>query len=114
MERIKKNIEFHDTNAFFGEVLNLAGIGIITLQSDRSIQFTNVKALKIFGYEHKDLYGASFNTLFHNDSKDHIENILSNISLKTNYQPPMEFTGLHKDNSAFPIELKTSCSEMLM
>ena len=111
MAAIKKDIELHDTNTFFREVLNLAGIGIITLQSDRSIQFVNLEALKIFGYGPKDLYGANFNTLFHNDSQEHLEDILLKIySLEENDHPPMEFTGLHKDNSAFPIELTTSCN----
>ena len=111
MAEIKKDIESHDTSTFFKEVLNLAGIGIMTLQSDRSIQFVNLEALKIFGYKPKALYGTNFNTLFHDDSQEHLEDILSKInSLETNEYPPIEFTGLHKDNSAFPIELTTSCN----
>ena len=111
MEGIKKDIELHDTNTFFREVLNLAGIGIMTLKSARSIQFANLEALKIFGYKPKYLHGTNINRLFHNDSQEHLEDILSKInSLKTNDLPPIEFTGLHKDNSEFPIELTTSCN----
>ena len=109
MGGIKKDIELDDTNTFFREVLNWAGIGIMTLQSDRSIQFVNLEALKIFGYESNDLCGANINTLLHNDSQEYLEDILSKISsLKENDNPPIEFTGLHKDNSAFPIEITTS------
>ena len=80
MKAIRKDIEFHDANTSFREVLNLAGIGIMTLKSDRSIQFVNLEALKIFGYKPKDLYGTNFNTLFHNDSQEHLGNILSKIN----------------------------------
>ena len=63
MENIKKDIELQSTNTFFGGVLNLAGIGIMTLRSDRSIQFANLEALKIFGYKSKELDGIDFKTL---------------------------------------------------
>ena len=111
MTGLKKDIELHNTNTFFREVLNMAGIGIMTLQSDRSIQFINLAALKIFGYKPKDLSGININTLFHNDSQEYLEDILSKInSLEINDPPPIEITGLHKDNSEFPIELTTTCN----
>ena len=80
MSEIKQDIELYNTNIFFREVLNLAGIGIMTLQSDRSIQFVNFEALKIFGYKPKDLHGTNINRLFHNDSQEHLEYILSKIN----------------------------------
>ncbi len=83
----------------------------MTLQSDRSIQFVNLEALKIFGYRPKELNGINFITLFHNDSQEHLEDSLSKInSLEENNHPPIAFTGLHKDNTPFPIELTTSCN----
>ena len=57
----------------------------MTLQSDISIQFINLEALKMFGYKTKTLQGTNFNTLFHNDSHDHLDDILSKLnSLETN------------------------------
>ena len=49
MVEIKKNKDLEDTNRFYRGVLNLAGIGIISLQSNRYIQFANSEALKMFG-----------------------------------------------------------------
>ena len=110
MANIKKDIEIQNTNTFFRGVLNLAGIGIMTLRSNKSIQFANLAALKIFGYKPKELSGTNFNTLFHDDSKEHLEDILSKInSFETNDNSPLESTGLHKDNSVIPVELTISC-----
>ena len=110
MANINKEIELQYTNTFFRGVLNLAGIGIMTLRS-RSIQFANLEALKIFGYKPKELNGTNFNTLFHEDSQEHLEDILFKInSFETNDNSSLESTGLHKDHSVIPVELTISCN----
>ena len=110
MANIKKDIDLQFTNTFFRGVLNLAGIGIMTLRSDRSIHFANLEALKIFGYKPKELNGIIFNTLFQDESQEHLEDILLKInSFETNYNSSLESTGLHKDNSVIPVELTISC-----
>ena len=97
-------------NTYFKEIFYLAGIGIMTLQKNRSIQFVNLEALKIFGYNSGELEDIKFNNLFHISSQVLIETFLSDVAtIHSNKQTPVEFTGIHKDNSAFPVELNTSC-----
>ena len=54
MAKINHNLDLPAANTFYRDVLNLAGIAIMTLQSDRSIQFINLEALKLFGYKFDD------------------------------------------------------------
>ena len=109
MSVIKKDINIQNSNTFFQGILNLAGIGIITLKLNRSIQYINLEALKIFGYKLRGLDGANFNTLLHKDSQEELANILTKINnLEINDNLSIESIGLHKDNSAFPIELTIS------
>ena len=83
----------------------------MTLQSNKSIHFVNLKALKIFKYKPGELNGTNIIALFHNDNQESLDDILSKINThRSNSHMPIELTGLHKDNSAFPVELTISCN----
>ena len=104
MKNLDKNSDSDSVNAYFKDIFTFAGIGIITLDSKSNIEFVNEEALSIFGYTSIELINTNFAALIHSaDQKSFSLYIQSNNSLS-----PAEFKGIHKDNSAFPIEINIS------
>jgi len=104
IENLDKNRDSDTVNAYFKDIFTFAGIGIITLDSKNNIEFINEEALNIFGYTSIELINTNFSALIHSaDQESFSLYIQSNHSLS-----PTEFKGIHKDNSAFPIEITTS------
>ena len=104
MDNFDKNRDSESVNAYFKDIFTSAGIGIITLDSKNNIEFVNEEALNIFGYTSIELINTNFSTLIHSaDQKSFSLYIQSNNSLS-----PAEYKGIHKDNSAFPIEINIS------
>ena len=109
-----KNIQNNDslnTNTYFKNIFNQAGIGIMTLKINNTIQFSNMEALKIFGYEAEKLNGVKFTKLFHKSHKIELEKILLETDKSKKEKPIVEITGIHRDNSAFPIELSITIND---
>ena len=104
MIKMKNNSNPIDVNTYFKEVFTNAGIGIMTLDAKSSIEYINEEALNIFGYKSSALVNANFSTLIHSTDQDYLKQFIKTA----NSSIPSEFTGTHKDNSAFPIELKIS------
>ena len=104
MIKIKNNSNPIDVNTYFKEVFTNAGIGIITLDEKNSIEYINEEALNIFGYKYGELVNTNFSTLIHSTDQDYLKQFIKTA----NSSAPSEFTGIHKDNSAFPIELNIS------
>ena len=105
---MKNNSNPIDVNTYFKEVFTNAGIGIMTLDAKSSIEYINEEALNIFGYKYSALVNTNFSTLIHSTDQDYLKQ-----SIKTaNSSTPSEFTGIHKDNSAFPIELNISSKKL--
>jgi len=108
MIKMKNNSNPIDVNTYFKEVFTNAGIGIMTLDAKSSIEYINEEALNIFGYKSSALVNTNFSTLIHSTDQDYLKQ-----SIKTaNSSTPSEFTGIHKDNSAFPIELNISSKKL--
>ncbi|MBC8257071.1 MAG: GGDEF domain-containing protein [Candidatus Marinimicrobia bacterium] len=93
-----------DVNTYFKEIFTNAGIGIMTLDKNSSIEYINEEALNIFGYKTSELVNKNFSTLIHNTDQDYLKQYID----QANSSSPSEFMGIHKDNSAFPIELNIS------
>jgi len=108
MIKMKNNSNPIDVNTYFKEVFTNAGIGIITLDTKRSIEYINEEALKIFGYKSSALVNTNFSTLIHSTDQDYLKQFIKTAHSST----PSEFTGIHKDNSAFPIELNISSKQL--
>ena len=108
MVKIKNNNNPIDVNTYFKEVFTNAGIGIITLDAKSSIEYINEEALKIFGYKSSALVNTNFFTLIHSTDQDYLKQFIKTANSST----PSEFTGIHKDNSAFPIELNISSKKL--
>ncbi len=105
IENLDKNRDSDTVNAYFKDIFTFAGIGIITLDSKNNIEFINEEALNIFGYTSIELINTNFSALIHSaDQESFSLYIQSNHSLLS----PTEFKGIHKDSSAFPIEIKIS------
>ena len=100
-----------NTNSYFKEIFHQAGIGIMTLNKNMSILFANMESLKIFGYKTGKLDGTKFTKLFHNSNKIKLENILLEADDSEKDNPIVELTGIHMDNSAFPIELSITINK---
>tara|TARA_B100002003_G_scaffold156198_1_gene144833 strand:+ start:413 stop:1321 length:909 start_codon:yes stop_codon:yes gene_type:complete len=104
IENLDKNRDSDTANAYFKDIFTFAGIGIITLDSKNNIEFINEEALNIFGYTSIELINTNFSALIHSaDQESFSLYIQSNNSLS-----PAEFKGIHKDSSAFPIEINIS------
>ena len=104
MIKMKNNNNPIDVNTYFKEVFTNAGIGIMTLDTKSSIEYINEEALNIFGYKSSALVNTNFSTLIHSTDQDYVKQFIKTANSST----PSEFTGIHKDNSAFPIELNIS------
>ena len=93
-----------DVNAYFKEVFTNAGIGIMILDANSSIEYINGEALNIFGYKSGELVNTNFSALIHSTDQDYLKQLIKIAHSSS----PSEFMGIHKDNSAFPIELNIS------
>ena len=108
MIKMKNNSNPIDVNTYFKEVFTNAGIGIMTLDANSSIEYINEEALNIFGYKSSALVNTNFSTLIHSTDQDYLKQFIKTGNSST----PSEFTGIHKDNSAFPIELNISSKKL--
>ena len=108
MIKMKNNSNPIDVNTYFKEVFTNAGIGIMTLDAKSSIEYINEEALNIFGYKSSALVNTNFSTLIHSTDQDYLKQFIKTENSST----PSEFTGIHKDNSAFPIELNISSKKL--
>lgn len=108
MIKMKNNSNPIDVNTYFKEVFTNAGIGIMTLDAKSSIEYINEEALNIFGYKSSALVNANFSTLIHSTDQNYLKQFIKTANSST----PSEFTGIHKDNSAFPIELNISSKKL--
>jgi len=104
MVNLVNKADSDDVDAYFKEIFIFAGIGIITLNSRNSIEYINEEALNIFGYKSAELVNTNFSTLIHNTDQDYLNQFVNNAGSSS----PSEFMGIHKDSSAFPIELNIS------
>ena len=108
MIKMKNNSNPIDVNTYFKEVFTNAGIGIMTLDAKSSIEYINQEALNIFGYKSSALVNTNFSTLIHSTDQEYLKQFIKTANSST----PSEFTGIHKDNSAFPIELNISSKKL--
>jgi len=108
MIKMKNNSNPIDVNTYFKEIFTNAGIGIMTLDAKSSIEYINEEALNIFGYNSSALVNTKFSTLIHSTDQDYLKQFIKIANSST----PSEFTGIHKDNSAFPIELNISSKKL--
>ena len=108
MIKMKNNSNPIDVNTYFKEVFTNAGIGIMTLDAKSSIEYINEEALNIFGYKSSALVSTNFSTLIHSTDQEYLKQFIKTA----NTPAPSEFTGIHKDNSAFPIELNISSKKL--
>ena len=108
MIKMKNNSNPLDINTYFKEVFANAGIGIMTLDAKSSIEYINEEALNIFGYKSSALVNTNFSTLIHSTDQEYLKQFIKTANSST----PSEFTGIHKDNSAFPIELNISSKKL--
>ena len=80
----------------------------MTLDAKSSIENINKEALNIFGYKSSALVNTNISTLIHSTDQDYLKQFIKTANSST----PSEFTGIHKDNSAFPIELNISSKKI--
>ena len=104
MIKMKNNSKTIDVNMYFKEIFTNAGIGIMTLDTKSNIEYVNEEALNIFGYKSSELVNTNFSTLIHSTDMDYLKQFVK--TEKSSFSS--EITGIHKDNSAFPIELNIS------
>ena len=106
-----KKVDPLNNNSYFKKIFHQAGIGIMTLNENMSILFANMEAMKIFGYTAGKLDGTKFTKLLHKTNKVKLESILSEADVSKKEKPIVELTGIHNDNSAFPIELSITINK---
>jgi len=95
----------------FNEFINHVGIGILILNKKMDIQYINIKAVKIFGYNNGELENKNFTNLLYKSSKRILENLIESLKLSQKDKLPTEFIGIHKNNSTFTLELSVTLNE---
>ena len=105
---MKNNSKTIDVDMYFKEIFTNAGIGIMTLDTKSNIEYVNEEALNIFGYKSSELVNTNFSTLIHSTDMDYLKQFVK--TEKSSFSS--EITGIHKDNSAFPIELNISSKKL--
>ena len=108
MIKMKNNSKTIDVNMYFKEIFTNAGIGIMTLDTKSNIEYVNEEALNIFGYKSSELVNTNFSTLIHSTDMDYLKQFVK--TEKSSFHSVI--TGIHKDNSAFPIELNISSKKL--
>ena len=109
MVNVNKETETPGTDSFFQDVINSVGIGIISLNSNLSIKLVNWETLKIFGYNIEEVENNNIKLLFHSNEHEKLKTYLSAVSMQNSIlQPRVELTGIHKNQSTFPVELTIS------
>ena len=108
MIKMKNNSKTIDVNMYFKEIFTNAGIGIMTLDTKSNIEYVNEEALNIFGYKSSELVNTNFSTLIHSTDMDYLKQFVKTEKSSFN----SVITGIHKDNSAFPIELNISSKKL--
>ena len=105
---MKNNSKIIDVNMYFKEIFTNAGIGIMTLDTKSNIEYVNEEALNIFGYKSSELVNTNFSTLIHSTDMDYLKQFVKTEKSSFN----SVIIGIHKDNSAFPIELNISSKKL--
>ena len=105
---MKNNSKIIDVNMYFKEIFTNAGIGIMTLDTKSNIEYVNEEALNIFGYKSSELVNTNFSTLIHSTDMDYLKQFVKTEKSLFN----SVIIGIHKDNSAFPIELNISSKKL--
>lgn len=108
MIKMKNNSKTIDVNMYFKEIFTNAGIGIMTLDTKSNIEYVNEEALNIFGYKSSELVNTNFSTLIHSTDMDYLKQFVKTEKSSFN----SVIIGIHKDNSAFPIELNISSKKL--
>ena len=108
MIKMKNNSKTIDVNMYFKEIFTNAGIGIMTLDTKSNIEYVNEEALNIFGYKSSELVNTNFSTLIHSTDMDYLKQFVKTEKSLFN----SVIIGIHKDNSAFPIELNISSKKL--
>ncbi len=92
-------------------VVNNVADAIITIDEHASIQFVNQAAAKLFGYRMEEMLGQNVKILmpepFHSEHDGYIANYLRTGKSKV-IGKVREVSGLHRNGTTFPIELKVS------
>lgn len=81
--------------------------GIISIDSDGKIDEFSLGAVKIFGYESKDIVGKNINTIILDEEKDEHDQYIKKASLKGKklIRRPRQLYGKHKSGHAIPVEV---------
>ena len=109
MEKDNRETKSLNTRAYFKDLIDQAGVGIITFNENMFIEFINLEALNIFGYSNSELDKIIFTKLFHNSNKKELDDIFKGIKDNPAHHIfTLQFTGVHKDYSAFPVEVSLS------
>jgi two-component system CheB/CheR fusion protein len=103
--------ELRDSEAYIHAVLENVNEGIIVIDETGNIVSFNRAAEKIFGYSTEEAVSKNFNMLISTENLDLSGKYQAYINENENelfFGKTREVVGLHKDFSAFPLELKTS------
>lgn len=103
--------ELHDSETYVHAVLDNVNEGIIVIAEAGVIVSFNTAAEKIFGYSGQEIINQNFSILISADNLD-LSGKYHRYSEEADKDPlfgvTREVVGLHKNYSAFPLELKTS------
>jgi PAS domain S-box-containing protein len=110
-ERKLAEERLRETEQFFRSVLELAPDALMVVDSKGLIQLTNAQGEKLFGYTRDELIGQPVEMLVPTDVRaehDGLRAAFHRSPVAREMGADRELRGLHKDGSAFPIEVGLS------
>ncbi len=103
--RKQEQKEIVERESFFGEVLNRASSGIVTLEGNGKILTFNMKAEEIFGYKSEEVIGKEFKMLFIQECREKFENLDFQEAIQNYSKEKQLVMGVKKNGKYFPLKL---------
>lgn len=89
----------------YRELVDLAGMAILTTGTDGKITYCNAHFCHLFGYAESALSGRALSMIVHPDDIQRVESIISASVNGVEHSPRFEYRGLHKDGSVKYVEV---------
>ena len=114
MTKIQQKMNTQISDSILLELFNSVGIGIISIDSNSSIQLANREAHRIFSCESENLVHSNIKKLIEPSHHQQFDDCMGLTERRKNnsYKNHFEFTGIRNDNDTFPVEFTFSYSAL--
>ena len=96
-ERKKAETEILTSEAKYRSLVEDAGAGIVSVDTEGNLTYVNRALCKIIGYTEAELVGKNFAEFLHEDDLDAILKLFETAMKRSKEKPELEFRAIHKD-----------------